>query len=88
LSESVTWIAVMTFVFTPTHAWALHTVGTLGHMATRRKPRDERKEESIRIRVTTSEKEAWEAAAERDGRDLSGWLRFIANREADGRRSR
>ncbi len=48
-------------------------------MATRRKPRDERKEESIRIRVTASEKEAWETAAERDGRDLSGWLRFIAN---------
>ena len=58
-------------------------------MATRRKPRDERKEESIRIRTTTSEKAAWEAAAERDGRDLSGWLRFIANREAgDGRKGR
>jgi uncharacterized protein (DUF1778 family) len=51
-------------------------------MATRRKPRDERKEESIRIRVRTDEKDAWTAAAERDGRDLSGWLRYIANREA------
>ncbi len=60
-------------------------------MATRRKPRDERKEESIRIRTTTAEKDAWSAAAERDGRDLSGWLRFIANREAsanEGRRGR
>jgi hypothetical protein len=60
-------------------------------MAVRRKPRDERKEESIRIRVTTSEKDAWSLAAERDGRDLSGWLRFIANREAkpdEGKRGR
>jgi hypothetical protein len=58
-------------------------------MATRRKPRDERKEESIRIRVTTSEKEAWEGAAVRDGRDLSGWLRYLANRESsDGRKER
>jgi hypothetical protein len=58
-------------------------------MAARRKPRDERKEESMRIRVTTAEKEAWAAAAERDGRDLSGWLRFIANREVnEGRRTR
>jgi uncharacterized protein (DUF1778 family) len=57
-------------------------------MVVRRKPRDERKDESIRIRVTTTEKEAWEAAAERDGRDVSGWLRFIANREAEGRKGR
>lgn len=52
-------------------------------MAVRRKRRDERKEDSIRVRVTASEKEAWTEAAEREGRDLSGWLRFIANREAD-----
>ncbi len=58
-------------------------------MATRRKARDERKEESIRIRTTTAEKEAWAAAAARDGRDVSGWLRFLANREAsDGRKGR
>jgi hypothetical protein len=55
-------------------------------MAVRRKAKDERKEESIRIRTTAAEKEAWAAAAERDGRDLSGWLRFIANREAEGGR--
>jgi len=43
----------------------------------------------MRIRVTTAEKEAWTAAADRDGRDLSGWLRFLANREAsDGRKGR
>jgi uncharacterized protein (DUF1778 family) len=57
-------------------------------MATKKKPRDERKEESIRIRVTATEKAAWEVAAERDGRDLSGWLRFIANREAEVRKGR
>lgn len=28
------------------------------------------------------EKEAWTAKAKTDGRDLSGWLRFLANREA------
>lgn len=50
-------------------------------MATRRKVRDERKGESIRIRLTAAEKGAWTAAAEHDGRDLSGWLRFLANRE-------
>ena len=60
----------------------LHNVSTLAHMTTKRKPKDERKEESLRIRTTTAEKETWAAAAERDGRDLSGWLRFIANREA------
>jgi hypothetical protein len=61
-------------------------------MASKRKaPRVERevKGESMRIRVTAAEKEAWTVAAERDGRDLSGWLRFIANREAgDGRKGR
>lgn len=54
-------------------------------MVKRRKARDERKEQSIRIRITAPEKEAWVAAAGRDGRDLSGWLRFIANREAQAR---
>jgi hypothetical protein len=65
----------------------IYDVGTLWPMAAK-KARDERKEDSIRIRVTEAEKGAWTAAAERDGRDLSGWLRFIANREAsDGRRA-
>jgi hypothetical protein len=57
-------------------------------MAAKRKARDGLKDDSIRIRVTEAEKEAWTAAAERDGRDLSGWLRFIANREADARNGR
>lgn len=47
-----------------------------------RKPPDERKEESIRIRITTSEKEAWAMAAVADGRDVSGWLRHLANQAA------
>lgn len=50
--------------------------------AKRRKPRDERKEESIRIRITTAEKEAWAKAAAADGRDVSGWLRHLANQAA------
>lgn len=48
----------------------------------RRKPKDERKEESMRLRLTATEKEAWTRAAEKDGRDMSNWLRHIANREA------
>jgi uncharacterized protein (DUF1778 family) len=56
----------------------------MAHMGTkRRKPKDERKEESMRIRVTAAEKKAWTTAAEADGRDLSNWLRFVANREAE-----
>ena len=27
-------------------------------------------------------KQAWAQRAQKDGRDLSGWVRFIANREA------
>jgi hypothetical protein len=48
----------------------------------RRKPKDARKEASMRLRVTSAEKEAWTRAAGKDGRDLSNWLRFVANREA------
>jgi hypothetical protein len=67
----------------------LHGVGTVWAMAAKRKARDALKDDSIRIRVTEAEKEAWTTAAERDGRDLSGWLRFLANREAgDGRKGR
>jgi hypothetical protein len=48
----------------------------------RRKPKGERKEGEIRVRVTVKEKAAWMAKAKTDGRDLSGWLRFLANKEA------
>jgi hypothetical protein len=47
----------------------------------RRKPKDERKDLGIRLRLTATEKDAWTQAAKKDGRDLSGWLRFLANRE-------
>jgi uncharacterized protein (DUF1778 family) len=40
------------------------------------------KDESMRIRVTDDEKEAWARAAAKDGRTVSNWLRYIANRAA------
>jgi hypothetical protein len=42
----------------------------------------QRKDESVRLRLTAGEKDAWLRAAEASGRDLSNWLRSIANREA------
>lgn len=46
----------------------------------RRKAKDERKDESIRLRLTAVEKEAFTKAAEREKRDLSGWLRWVASK--------
>lgn len=48
----------------------------------RRKAKDERKDESIRLRLTAEEKEAFTVAAKKDDRDLSGWLRTLARRAA------
>lgn len=48
----------------------------------RRKGKSDRKEESIRLRLTTAQKELFTAAAERAGLDMSGWLRSVATREA------
>lgn len=42
------------------------------------------KEEVIRLRITTDEKARFNAAATASGRTLSNWIRWIANREADG----
>lgn len=53
----------------------------------RRKPRAERKDESMRLRLTAEEKEAWTKAAEKEGRDLSNWLRYLANEAAKSRGS-
>jgi uncharacterized protein (DUF1778 family) len=50
--------------------------------AKRGRYRVERKDESIRLRLTADEKRSWTRAAHDAGRDLSNWLRFIANREA------
>jgi uncharacterized protein (DUF1778 family) len=48
----------------------------------RRKPKSERKDEEIRLRLTAAQKEAFTEAAKRKGLDLSNWLRSIAVREA------
>lgn len=51
----------------------------MDHMATkRRKPKAEVKGEMIRLRLTAVEKDAFTKAAQKDGRPLSGWLRWIA----------
>jgi hypothetical protein len=54
-----------------------------GMVAKRRKPKGERKDDEVRVRVTTEEKATWTRVADEDGRDLSGWLRFLANREVE-----
>lgn len=54
----------------------------------RRKPKGERKDEEIRIRVTAEEKAAFNAAAKKQGRELSNWLRFVANEAAGNGKSR
>jgi uncharacterized protein (DUF1778 family) len=51
----------------------------------RRKPKEERKDESMRLRLTAEEKEAWTNAAEKEGRDLSNWLRYLANEATKSR---
>jgi hypothetical protein len=67
----------------------ISTGSTLGPMTTtkttvkRRKPKSGRKEESLRLRLTSAQKETFTAAADRAGLDLSNWLRFIATREAE-----
>jgi uncharacterized protein (DUF1778 family) len=48
----------------------------------RRKAKADRKEYSIRLRLTGTQKEAFTKAAEQAGLDLSGWLRSVAVREA------
>jgi uncharacterized protein (DUF1778 family) len=42
----------------------------------RRKPRDERKEDLVRIRVTAEQKRILTEAAKNDGQSLSPWLLF------------
>lgn len=61
-----------------------HAVATMDYMATakRRKAKVGLKDETIRVRLTAAEKEAFTAAAVKVGRDLSNWLRWIASREA------
>lgn len=51
-------------------------------MTKRRKPRIARKEDSLRLRLTATEKELWTQVAKSAGRDLSNWLRYVANEAA------
>lgn len=48
----------------------------------RRKPKAQRKEQSIRVRVTEEQKQALSERAARDGLDVSAWLRAIGLRAA------
>lgn len=48
----------------------------------RRKPKAERKEMQLRLRLTATEKRAFTAAATREDRSLSNWLRRVARRAA------
>ena len=51
---------------------------------TERKPRAERKEDTIRVRVTRAQLEAMAAAANRSGLELSSWLRSLGMQHAGG----
>jgi len=48
----------------------------------RRKPEIERKEEMVRVRMTAEQKALFTKAAQEMGLDLSGWLRYVALKEA------
>ena len=48
----------------------------------RRKVKAERKEDSVRIRLTGEQKATLTKAAAKAGLDVSGWMRSIALREA------
>jgi uncharacterized protein (DUF1778 family) len=56
-------------------------------MARPKKDRRERKEESIRLRVTEEQKRVLTEAAEREGLDVSTWLRSLGLRAASAVRS-
>ena len=49
----------------------------------RRKPRDARKETSVRVRLTEEEKVKLEAGAAKARLDLSAWVRATMLREAE-----
>ena len=40
------------------------------------------KEAELRVRCHAAEKAAWRAAADKEDRSVSAWLRVVANREA------
>jgi hypothetical protein len=43
-----------------------------------------RKDKPVCIRVTKAELERWRAAAAKDGRTLSGWIRCVTNKRERG----
>jgi uncharacterized protein (DUF1778 family) len=49
-------------------------------MTVRKKPKNKLKGETVRLRLTAGEKALWTKAADAAGRDLSNWLRYVANR--------
>lgn len=51
-------------------------------LPTRRKPKAQRKDEKILIRITAAQKRVLEVAAERAGLSLSSWMRSVALRAA------
>jgi uncharacterized protein (DUF1778 family) len=53
-------------------------------MVKRRKPKAERKEELIRVRVTADQKQAFIEAADKEGLDVSSWLRRLGMRAVAG----
>jgi uncharacterized protein (DUF1778 family) len=61
-----------------------YITATLWHMAKVRKKATAKpvKDETIRFRVSAEQKQALEDAAERDGLELSAWLRQLALRAA------
>ena len=52
-------------------------------MVKRRKPKKDRKEATILIRLTVEQKSILTEAAKKRGLDVSGWLRSIGLREAN-----
>jgi uncharacterized protein (DUF1778 family) len=58
------------------------TFGRVAETRTRRKPKAQRKEDSIRIRVTDAQKKTLTDAATRAGTGLSAWALIILLREA------
>lgn len=51
--------------------------GYIVTMSSRKKPKAERKDATVRIRVSETEKNVLEQAATKQGLGVSGWLRFL-----------
>ena len=58
-------------------------MATTGTVKKRRKPKDERKQTSIRFRVTEEEKAKLEVGAAKAHLEVSAWIRATMLREAE-----